>query len=75
MKNTEQYIINTHNDYGVSITVNNKNLADSLDDYLTENFFILYNIKDESAGTQFLFGQAASESKLKDIMTLFFNEN
>ena len=60
---------------GVSIVVEDDELADLFDDFLTEEIYVLYNVRDKDGKQEFLFGNAASETKLSEIIDAFLEEH
>ena len=61
-------------EYGVILSVDDTELADKFDDYLTEKCFVLFNIKVEGAKTLFYFGQASTSSKVQELYASFAAE-
>lgn len=60
---------------GISIVVEDDELADLFDDFLTEEIYVLYNVRDNDGKQEFLFGNAASETKLSEIIDIFLAEH
>lgn len=60
--------------YGPSVLVDDEELADLFDDFLSEKIFVLFNIRDKDSKKEFLFGKAASEENLWKLVDLFLNQ-
>lgn len=71
--NSKMFAIET-SDYGPFVRVLDRSLADEFDDFLTESFFILYDCKFNDESVEFLFGVAASKTKLSKIIDDFLRE-
>lgn len=54
--------------YGVVLTVRDAELADNFDDYITEQCYILYEIKFYERHVEFYFGQASCIEKVNYIV-------
>ncbi len=63
-------IINS-DEYGVIATIHGDDEADQLDDFLSENFYIHYDLRESSCKTDFLFGQGASIDIVRNILSGF----
>lgn len=64
--------IELNDEYGVIIRCSDKNLADELDDFLTENYYILYEFNLSEPGTTlFYFGKASSLENVQAIYGVF----
>lgn len=59
---------------GLSVIVEDDDLADLFDDFLTEDVFVLYNIRDNSGKQEFLFGKVASDTKLMKLIDMFIDK-
>jgi hypothetical protein len=63
-------------DYGVVIKCFDKNMADDLDDFITENYYVFYeNNFSENGVVSFYFGQASSIEKVTAIYAAFHEKN
>lgn len=54
-------------DYGVILQCNDVDMADQIEDFFTEQCFVLFKIKIEPERIQFLFGQASSLKKVTEL--------
>jgi len=66
-----EIVINHSEKYGVIVTIKGEDEADQLDDYLSENFYIHYDLREDDGKTEFLFGQGASLEVVKNILSSF----
>lgn len=62
-------------DYGPVVRILDRELADSFDDYVTENFYAFYDTKFADDAVEFYFGQFASVARLKEIVDRFNAKN
>ena len=61
-------------EYGLILRVMQTDLADQLDDFLTEKCYVLYSIKFDENFCEFSFGQAGEATKLKPLLDAFQEE-
>ncbi len=54
-------------DFGVVLHCKDVEVADGLEDYLTERCFVLFNIRPEGETVSFYFGQASSREKVSQL--------
>jgi hypothetical protein len=71
MTNINKFSFLKDSKVGISILVEDDELADSFDDFLTEEMYVLYNLRERDGKQEFLFGNAASEIKLSRIIDAF----
>ena len=73
--NTERrikmYKIHHDDKYGVVLTIQDSNVADELDDFLTENHYVFYDLRPHTASTEFYFGQASSIDKVEEMVAAY----
>jgi hypothetical protein len=62
-------------EYGLILRVMGTDLADQLDDFLTEKCYVLYNMKFDQNFCDFSFGQVCEATKLKLFLDAFQKEN
>lgn len=58
-------------DFGVILHCNDVELADGLEDFLTERCFVLFNIRPQGDAISFYFGQASSQDKVRQLYERF----
>ena len=58
-------------EYGGVLKCFNIEIADQFEDFLTENCFVLFNIKLDREEVTFYFGQASSTSKIRELYGRF----
>ncbi len=56
---------------GVILHCADVELAESLEDYLTERCFVLFNIRPQGTTVSFYFGQASSPGKVRQLFERF----
>ena len=61
-------------EYGIILKCLDLELADEFDDYLSENCFVLFNLKFDPKDVSFIFGQASSELKVRELFEKFISE-
>ena len=57
--------------YGVVLTIQDPNLADEVDDYLTENYYVFYDLRPSEEGMEFFFGQVSSIKKVEELIAIY----
>ena len=60
-------------EYGAVLTWRDLDVADKFEDYLTEQCFVLFNVKFAADEVSFFFGQASALSKVQDLYDGFAN--
>jgi len=58
-------------DLGVILHCKDVEVADGLEDFLTERCFVLFNIRPQGATVSFYFGQASSGDKVRQLYERF----
>jgi hypothetical protein len=58
-------------DLGVILHCKDVEVADGLEDFLTERCFVLFNIRPQGAAVSFYFGQASSREKVRQLYERF----
>ena len=58
-------------DLGVTLHCKDVEVADGLEDFLTERCFVLFNIRPQGATVSFYFGQASSVDKVRQLYERF----
>ena len=61
--------------YGVSLSIDDAELADNFDDYLNDSCYVLVDIKFHNNYVEFYFGQAACVEKVNCIIEKFILKN
>ena len=59
-------------EHGVAVTLDDDELADEFDDFLTEHCHGLFDVKFEEPGMTFFFGQAGSVAKVESLLEKFY---
>ena len=62
-------------DYGPVVRVLDRELADTFDDFVTENFYTFYDMGFKDDAVEFCFGQLASLERVKEVVDRFNAEN
>ncbi len=62
------------NEHGLALKVFDPELADQLDDYLTERRYVLYNIGFGRSHVEFYFGEVGDPARLRPILNAFCEE-
>lgn len=73
MATKDKFIILSNDSFGPSVVVDGEDLADLFDDYLSEDIFVLFNVRNKDSKKEFLFGRAASEENLRAIVKMFLS--
>lgn len=63
--------VNESVNYGVFLTIFDSELADEIEDFLNEKFFVFFNIKFNDSQVEFYFGQAACVDKVSKLLKEF----
>lgn len=58
-------------DFGVILTLYDGDLADSFEDFLNTQRYVLFNVRFRKSSRDFLFGQAADVARIKEIYSEF----
>lgn len=66
-----EFSIKEHPDYGVELSFESEDVLDKFDDYLTEETYTLFELREGTAGRSILFGQASCQEKVRDIVIRF----
>ena len=61
-------------DLGVILHCKDVEIADGLEDYLTERCFVLFNIRPQGATVSFYFGQVSCPDKVRQLYERFLIE-
>lgn len=69
------FAITESEETGITVIVRDFELADEFEDYLTEQQFVLFNIRENKFIFEFLFGQAASLDKVEQLIQKFLDAN
>ena len=69
------FAITESEETGITVIVRDFELADEFEDYLMEQQFVLFNIKENKSSFEFLFGQAASLDKVEQLIQKFLDAN
>ena len=62
-------------EHGVALRLNDAELADEFEDYLSEQCFVLFNLAHDESGVIFYFGQASERSKVLALFEKFLCQN
>lgn len=62
-------------DLGVILHCKDVEVADDLEDFLTERCFVLFNIRPQGATVSFYFGQASSLDKVSQLYECFLADD
>lgn len=57
--------------YGVILRIDCDNLADELDDFLAENYYIFYEQRHNNEAVEFIFGFASSVERVNMLLEAF----
>lgn len=57
--------------YGVMLSTDDEVFADKLDDFLSEDVYVLYDLKSRPGSYEFYFGLASSLSSVENIVMQF----
>lgn len=60
--------------FGVYLKIYDSELADEFDDFINGDCYVLSEIKFESDGVHFYFGQASSVEKVSDLVKKFLSK-
>ncbi|HQW80375.1 MAG: hypothetical protein IPF83_12130 [Rhodanobacteraceae bacterium] len=60
-------------DFGVVLKCSDVEVADRLEDFFTEECFVLFQVRLEPNEVAFFFGQAGSSVKVAELCNLFFS--
>lgn len=58
-------------DYGVILICKDFDFADELEDFMTENCFVFFNVKFSSDDVKIYFGQASSVERVRSLCDMF----
>ena len=73
MNEADKFNIFCNEKYGAQILTESEDLADEIDDYLSEKYYIFYDRSFSDGEYAFHFGQASDVEKVKSIMSNFKN--
>jgi len=65
---TEVYQLRETEKHGVFLRINDLDIGDEFDDYLSEEVYVLFNLSLHDDYVEFSFGKAASVSKVKQLV-------
>ena len=58
-------------EYGTELQCYDVDTADRFEDFLTEQCFVFFNLKQENGAVSFFFGQASAPLKVRDLYDRF----
>lgn len=58
-------------EFGAVLKIRDAELADQFEDFLAERCFVLFKTRFDPAGVSFLFGQASSATRVRDLYDRF----
>lgn len=67
----EKFEISESKEYGVILKINDTELADEFDDYLTENSPISYSLKFSESNVEFFLGRFVDVEHIQNLVTKF----